>query len=76
MAVSEKDLLVLKRAIEDKKNQYISAKATMDEVNRNIEEKNNELKELGIDPLKVDEYIEKKGKEIEEMYNNITERLS
>ena len=76
MAITEQQLLNLKRTASEVRDNALQAKATMKEVVSSIENYKNELKQLGINNVdNIDEEIAKAEEEIQKIYSEAAEKL-
>jgi uncharacterized coiled-coil DUF342 family protein len=73
--ITEKDILNLKKEAEVGKQEFITAQATVAEVDRNIQSYNAELEAKGINPDNAEEELKAKQTEIMELYNKAVSLL-
>lgn len=76
MAITEQQLLNLKRTASEVRDNALQAKATMKEVISSIENYKNELKQLGVSDVdNIDQEIAKAEEEIQKIYSEAAEKL-
>lgn len=69
MEITEKQILKLKEEVGEVRDKIISAKSTLESVEKNIKNYTKELEKLGVKEGEEDEAIEKLRAEIEKVYN-------
>lgn len=75
--ITERELMQLKKEVSEKRDMYIKAKATKDEVENLITSLKEDLKELGVKNIdNVEEELKEIDSKIEELYSKAKEKIS
>lgn len=74
--ITEKELMELKKQINEMRDKIIQAQATYQEICKNIENYKTELASMGVDVENIEQFIKEKENEIEKLYQETIQIVS